>query len=643
MTGPGAFSRGRPVSPYKGLAPFDDSELDALFFFGREQETEIVTANLVAARLTVLYGQSGVGKSSLLRAAVARELRLLPERPVVVVFDEWSDDPAAALSAAIAEEAGVEPGTSLVETVERALGERAELYLALDQFEAYFLYHGRGRPDEPFAEAFPELVNRGDLRIHVVVGIREDALAQLDFFKSRIPALFGNYLRLDHLDREKARSALVGPVRRWEQLGGEPVTIEAELVEAVLDEVTAGRVALGGGGRGTIGNGTAPKIETPYLQLVMQRLWDEDPTALRLETLRRLGGAARIVGDHLDEALGVLSESQKASAALMFDHLVTPSGTKIVHGAGDLAEFAHAPPAEVMPILHALAEERILRPVADGGGDGYEIYHDVLADAVLDWRTRFEAQRELEHARSESERRRRQALRIADALARGARDRRRRRDLRADPAPGRSDAGTERSGAGARRHRGRAAADRSRARTAPRPRRRSTLGCPPGGERPPAGADRLACPSDCRPRAPGLECPVREPLTDRRRRHGDSAGSRQSMPARGKSSTRSRRAPSTLRSTREARQALAYGRGGARWYRLPDGAPGRELAAPRIMDVAYSRDGAELVTLHRDRRLRLWRLGAAKPTRTILLPDAPVSAAVSSARPGSSRRPRAAR
>ncbi len=407
------------------------------------------------------------------------------------------------------------------------------------------------------------------------------------------------------------------------------MTIEAELVEAVLDEVTAGRVALGGGGRGTIGNGTAPKIETPYLQLVMQRLWDEDPTALRLETLRRLGGAARIVGDHLDEALGVLSESQKASAALMFDHLVTPSGTKIVHGAGDLAEFAHAPPAEVMPILHALAEERILRPVADGGGDGYEIYHDVLAGAVLDWRTRFEAQRELEHARSESERRRRQALRIATlslaalvivvAVAIFALTQR-------------QDAQTQ-----ARSARARALAATAAVQLQIDPERALLLA---------RDAGRL---SDARQ----VENVLRQALIGSRVRAFADLGHPVSSVLFG---NRSRTAVAVTETGRVAtidagtgqvlhsfetgaelvavdprgRQALAYGRGGARWYRLPDGAPGRELAAPRIMDVAYARDGAELVTLHRDRRLRLWRLGAAKPTRTILLPDAPVSAAVSS-------------
>ena len=66
---------GVPQSPYKGLASFEDSELDALLFFGREREIAAVAANVLANRLTVLYGPSGVGKSSLARrrrrAAVA--------------------------------------------------------------------------------------------------------------------------------------------------------------------------------------------------------------------------------------------------------------------------------------------------------------------------------------------------------------------------------------------------------------------------------------------------------------------------------------------------------------------------------------------------------------------------------------------
>ena len=75
-----------PASPYKGLSAFEDSELDALLFFGREREVAAVAANVLASRLTVLYGPSGVGKSSLLRAGVARRLRELSGAPVVPAF-----------------------------------------------------------------------------------------------------------------------------------------------------------------------------------------------------------------------------------------------------------------------------------------------------------------------------------------------------------------------------------------------------------------------------------------------------------------------------------------------------------------------------------------------------------------------------
>ena len=39
--------------------------------------------------------------------------------------------------------------------------------------------------------------------------MREDSIAKLDFFKGRIANLFDNYLRIDRLDREQAREAIV--------------------------------------------------------------------------------------------------------------------------------------------------------------------------------------------------------------------------------------------------------------------------------------------------------------------------------------------------------------------------------------------------------------------------------------------------
>ncbi len=82
------------------------------------------------------------------------------------------------------------------------------MLVILDQFEEYFLYHENEDGDGTFAVEFPRAVNRPDLRASFLISIREDALAKLDRFKGRIPNLFDNYLRIEHLDRAAARAAI---------------------------------------------------------------------------------------------------------------------------------------------------------------------------------------------------------------------------------------------------------------------------------------------------------------------------------------------------------------------------------------------------------------------------------------------------
>jgi hypothetical protein len=161
-------------SPFKGLSAFDDSELDALLFFGREREREVIVANAVATRLTVLYGESGVGKSSLLRAGVVRRLRELEPEAAVLLFDTWSDDVTATFEEA--------------RTAESA-------FVILDQFEEYFLYHGEADGPGTLLVRLPELMHEGP-RVNVLISLREDSLAQLDVFKAGLPEIFANQLRL---------------------------------------------------------------------------------------------------------------------------------------------------------------------------------------------------------------------------------------------------------------------------------------------------------------------------------------------------------------------------------------------------------------------------------------------------------------
>jgi WD40 repeat protein len=452
------MSRPETASPYKGLASF--MEDDAEWFFGRDAQVEIAATNLMSARITIFYGESGVGKTSLLRAGVVPLLRQEATRDVsatgredfaVALHNRWQGDAipelvetirAAAVGAGSSGPAGAEPHLDeVLAAVTSALD--SDLLLIFDQFEEWFLYHSSGG-----ATAGSDLVRamgRVDLPVHYLISLRQDALAQLDRFKGRVPGLFDNLVRLRHLDRGGARLAIERPLERYNAgHPGDEVEIEPDLVERVLDGVRMGAVVVGEQGQGVVrGNGRdAPseRIEAPFLQLVMTRLWDEERTAgsacLRVETLETLGGAERIIRTHLDQTMEAIDHDHQTLAAEAFKHLVTPSGAKIAHSAGDLAEYTGAPAADLEHLLDDLARRRILRPVSlptgssallgdDSDVTRYEIFHDVLAAPILDWRRRHEGAeraRRLEHEResaqqeADRERRRARAFR-AIALA----------------------------------------------------------------------------------------------------------------------------------------------------------------------------------------------------------------------------------
>ena len=197
--------------PYVGLTPF--AETDAAYFFGRESERRVLVDNLLSSRLTLLYGESGAGKSSLLNAGVAFELRAEPEFSVVA-FRTWRSDPLPGLIDAISRSAGIEsngaPG-NLLECIQNCAG-RHTLLVVLDQFEEYFHYHPR---ESAFDDELARVLNHPGIPANFLVSIREDWLAALDRYKGRIPGLFENYLRMQHLSVNGATEAIEGPLRQF--------------------------------------------------------------------------------------------------------------------------------------------------------------------------------------------------------------------------------------------------------------------------------------------------------------------------------------------------------------------------------------------------------------------------------------------
>lgn len=410
----------RIVCPYRGLTPY--AEEDAPFFFGRAEDTQLIVANLFSARVTVLFGPSGVGKSSILRAGAIRDLRRRQteavqrgERPdlLIIYFRTWQGDAMAALRQSIVTEAekllgrpvNAPAGGTLAELLQHITNELdADVMLMLDQFEEYFRYETHFGEPGSFAVEFAEAVGRAGLPVSFLLSLREDSLAELDRFKTLVPNLFTNWYRLDRLGMEAAARAVSGPVEEYNKLPeadrqfSGTIELEAGLAGEVLQQVRKGAVVIGDVGRGTARQNESG-IETPYLQLVLTQLWEEELTSgskkLRVETLRRLGGAAEIVRRHVETVLGKLTRSERQMCARMFDYLVTDSGAKIAYRAADLANKAGVDESLMKSLLGKLADgdKRILTTVAPAPDrptePQYEIYHDSLSRAVIAWRRRF--------------------------------------------------------------------------------------------------------------------------------------------------------------------------------------------------------------------------------------------------------------
>lgn len=404
-------------SPYVGLQPFNEADQD--YFFGRERDSRIISSNLYAAPLTILHGASGAGKSSVLRAGVIPLLRT-SLRTAVVIFDGWSDKaPLNTLKVRCMEAfAAARTGKTVQVDIHLPLDEflfsatRAfggTLLIIFDQFEEYFLYHPETEKDNTFDSEFARAVNREEIDANFLISLREDALSKLYRFRARIPNMQSNGLQLRHLNADSARDAIRKPLDVYgKKFPAEPhPTIENELVEELIQDLQVEKLVLGPGGQGkTESASTAEsdvRIEAPFLQLVLTQLWNEEKrlgsSVLRLATLRSLGGAGTIVRTHMDRVMDTLTAEEQETAADIFRYLVTPSGTKIAYSISDLEYYAKSN-RPLQPVMEKLAQGdvRIMRSVTtpdDSSTLRYEIYHDVLAPAILDWRTRYERSKQL--------------------------------------------------------------------------------------------------------------------------------------------------------------------------------------------------------------------------------------------------------
>jgi hypothetical protein len=304
--------------PYRGLSPL--SEEDQALFAGRQQEISMIISSLYASPLTILYGESGVGKTSLIRAGLLPELKAPEHRVAAVLFREWQSSEfdvnlrTATLTSLLATiNSLTSEGESLTwdAFLEKFLSglnlKHPEMYLKsapdlyaqpldwfikecsaafygrlffiFDQFEEYVYYHPLKEKGEQFDAELARAINDRSVPASFLICLREDGLGKLDRLRGRVPDLLENVIKLEHLDETGAVEAINKPLLAFEKSVNIKVELSSELITLLVEQVDEERLELD---QGLDGNAKevrlsdyGPRYKVLALQAVLIRLWQE--------------------------------------------------------------------------------------------------------------------------------------------------------------------------------------------------------------------------------------------------------------------------------------------------------------------------------------------------------------------------------
>lgn len=185
--------------PFKFLDAYEKDDQDR--FFGRERETAQLYNAVFAANLTLLYGGSGTGKTSLVNCGLANKFYPSDWLPIFIRRERNIN---YSLQKALTQNLEIDTPSDFQEwpvedQVQRLyLDHYRPIYLIFDQFEELFIL-GNKKEQQTFYQTVAQLL-KARLQAKVILIIREEWIAHLNEFEMVVPSLFDNRLRIERMN-----------------------------------------------------------------------------------------------------------------------------------------------------------------------------------------------------------------------------------------------------------------------------------------------------------------------------------------------------------------------------------------------------------------------------------------------------------
>ncbi|MFI9255542.1 hypothetical protein [Streptomyces sp. NPDC053069] len=337
--------------PYRGLARFEPGDAD--LFFGRDELTDRLLALTRSRRFSAVFGPSGSGKSSLLRAGLIPRLR--------------NPDQATAQPAALRV---LTPGEHPLRTHEQRLTPKdgdGDTWLIVDQFEElYTLCHD---PAERH-RFIDRLLTATDAASHlrVVIAVRADFLGHCAEHHELTAALQDATVLAGPMSRAELREAVTKPA----QSAG--MIVERALTARILDEVEDEPGAL------------------PLMSHALLETWRRRKgRVLTLEAYESVGGLHGAITRTAEDIHDRLTPAQADLARRILLRLVTPGdGAPDTRRPAHREEFGFGEVTDTATVIEELTRARLLT-VDD---EQVDLAHEALISAWPRLRSWIDTDRE---------------------------------------------------------------------------------------------------------------------------------------------------------------------------------------------------------------------------------------------------------
>jgi hypothetical protein len=238
-------------NPWPGL--FSYTEYDKEFFFGREEEIDKITQRILNERLTIVFGASGSGKTSLLHAGIIPALNKKNCFPIKLRFNiqnGWNINYIHDQFIQQSKDKGYEYDENSEIFISNMQNEsfweylhRIRIYniennycltspiIIIDQFEELFTITDKENREKwvdqlvwainnykpPYLKEIEEdqnwsqIVNKDIINYRFVFVIREDYIGRLDELKNRIPMVMTNRIAIKKINKKQAFDIITKP------------------------------------------------------------------------------------------------------------------------------------------------------------------------------------------------------------------------------------------------------------------------------------------------------------------------------------------------------------------------------------------------------------------------------------------------